>query len=205
MRRCLSSTVEVMTALLPLAAAEGATVHVSPVKGRAGQMNHGVKHSNGDVLYFVHADTRPPRTFPKVIAEAIKAGLRPWQLSHTLRKRFPDIEGERLVYALRQTRFFRGGDQSIWVTRELFERCGGYKEEMLIMEEFDLLDRMREIGNFHLSSESTMISSRKYADNSWLRVQLANLKVVRMYRRGASQEDMLRTYGEMLDYRRNAF
>jgi hypothetical protein len=43
---------------------------------------------------------------------------------------------------------------------------------------------MREIGNFHLSSESTMISSRKYADNSWLRVQLANLKVVRMYRRG---------------------
>ncbi len=187
-----------------LAAAEGATVHVSPVKGRAGQMNHGVKHSNGDVLYFVHADTRPPRTFPKVIAEAIKADY-----DHgSFRTRF--ASGSLILkvnaWCTRFDKpFFRGGDQSIWVTRELFERCGGYKEEMLIMEEYDLLDRMREIGNFHLSSESTMISSRKYADNSWLRVQLANLKVVRMYRRGASQEDMRRTYGEMLDYRRNAF
>ena len=187
-----------------LAAAEGATVHVSPVKGRAGQMNHGAKHSKGDLLYFVHADTRPPGTFPKIIAEALKA-----HYDHgSFRTRF---ETGSMILKVNAwcTRFdkpfFRGGDQSIWVTRELFERCGGYKEKMLIMEEYDLLDRMREQGNFHLSPESTTISPRKYTDNSWLRVQLANLKVVRMYRRGASQEEMLRTYGEMLNYRKNAF
>ena len=73
------------------------------------------------------------------------------------------------------------------------------------MEEYDLLDRLRALGDFHLSSEATLISSRKYKDNSWLRVQLANLRVVSMYRHGASQEDMLRTYREMLHYRKNAF
>ncbi len=187
-----------------LATAEGAAVRVSPVKGRAGQMNHGAKHSSGDVLYFVHADTRPPSTFPKVIAEAIAAGH-----DHgSFRTRF---DSDRLLLKANAwfTRFdkpyFRGGDQSIWVTRELFELSGGYKEEMLIMEEYDLLDRMRVLGNFHLSTEGTTVSPRKYTENSWLRVQLANLKVVRMYRRGSSQEAMLRTYREMLNYRKNAF
>ncbi|MEO5585439.1 MAG: TIGR04283 family arsenosugar biosynthesis glycosyltransferase [Flavobacteriales bacterium] len=187
-----------------LATTEGSDVHVSPVKGRAGQMNYGAKHSSGDVLYFVHADTCPPSTFPKVIAEAIAAGH-----DHgSFRTRF---DSDRILLKANAwfTRFdkpyFRGGDQSIWVTRELFEQSGGYKEEMFIMEEYDLLDRLRALGNFHLSSEATLISARKYRDNSWLRVQLANWKVVRMYRSGASQEVLLRTYRKMLDYRKNAF
>lgn len=187
-----------------IAASEGATVHASPVKGRAGQMNHGAKKATGEVLYFVHADTRPPRMFPAIIAEAIASGY-----DHgSFRTRF---DKERLLLRANAffTRFdrpfFRGGDQSLWATRELFGKCGGYKEDMLIMEEYDLLERMRQIGNFHLSHESTIISARKYTNNSWLRVQLANLKVVRMYRRGASQGDMLRTYRKMLNYRGNAF
>ena len=187
-----------------IATAEGASVHVSPVKGRAGQMNHGVKHSNGDVLYFVHADTLPPVTFPRIIAEAIAAGH-----DHGgFRTRFgsgPLILKVNAWCTRFDKPFFRGGDQSIWVTRELLERCGGYKEEMLIMEEYDLLERLRVLGRFYLSSEATLISARKYTDNSWLRVQLANLKVVRMYRRGAPQEELLRIYREMLDYRGNAF
>jgi hypothetical protein len=82
-----------------------------------------VKHSNGDVLYFVHADTRPPRTFPKVIAEAIKADY-----DHgSFRTRF--ASGSLILkvnaWCTRFDKpFFRGGDQSIWVTRELFERSG---------------------------------------------------------------------------------
>ncbi|MBK9420990.1 MAG: TIGR04283 family arsenosugar biosynthesis glycosyltransferase [Flavobacteriales bacterium] len=187
-----------------IAAAEGAAVHFSPVKGRAGQMNHGAKQSSGDVLYFVHADTRPPSSFPKIIKKAITAGH-----DHgSFRTCFgygPLILRINAWFTRFDKPFFRGGDQSIWVTRELFEHSGGYKEEMLIMEEYDLLDRLRELGNFHLAPEATLISARKYADNSWLRVQLANLKVVRMYRQGASQEVMLRTYRTMLNYRKNAF
>ena len=187
-----------------IAAAQGAAVHLSPVKGRAGQMNHGVKHSRGDVLYFVHADTRPPIAYPLIIADAITRGY-----GHgSFRTRF-DTARAMLKANAWFTRFdkpyFRGGDQSIWVTRDLFEQSGGYNEEMLIMEEYDLLDRLRELGNFHLAPEATLISARKYDDNSWLRVQLANLKVVRMYRQGASQEAMLRTYRTMLNYRKNAF
>lgn len=182
----------------------GVQAVVSPVKGRAGQMNHGASMASGDVLHFVHADTRPPADFPVIIANAIAVGA-----DHgSFRTRFDSTRPILRINAF-FTRFdrpfFRGGDQSIWVKRELFQRLNGYREDMLIMEEYDLLERLRAVGVFHLSRESTLISPRKYADNSWLRVQLANLKVVRMYRHGAGQREMLETYRRMLNYRDNAF
>lgn len=182
----------------------GARVVLSPVKGRAGQMNHGASRASGDVLHFVHADTRPPSAFPAIIAKAIAAGA-----DHgSFRTRF-DSTRPMLRFNAFFTRFdrsfFRGGDQSIWVTRELFESLGGYREDMLIMEEYELLARMRKAGHFHLSSACTTVSARKYDGNSWLHVQLANLAVVRLYRRGAPQREMLETYRRMLNYRDSAF
>ena len=189
---------------LDLAAAEGAIVQVSPVKGRAGQMNHGASLATGEILHFVHADTRPPRFCGEIIADAISAGY-----DHgSFRTRFMEDK-----FLLKMNAFFtrfdrsfvRGGDQSIWVSKELFARSGGYKEDMLIMEEYDLLARMRKVGRFHLSKESTLISARKYEKNSWLRVQLANLKAVRMYKEGAPQREIVAAYQRMLNYRGNAF
>jgi rSAM/selenodomain-associated transferase 2 len=189
---------------LVLAEAEGAGTTHSPVKGRAGQMNHGVSMAMGDVLYFVHADTLPPANFAEVIEGAMAQGA-----DHgSFRTRF-DTSRSMLKLNAFFTRFdrpfFRGGDQSIWVERRSFDRAGGYKEDMLIMEEYDLLARLRALGRFHLSKESTLVSARKYERNSWWRVQLANLTVVRMYRNGEPQERILKSYQRMLDYRRNAF
>lgn len=182
----------------------GAQTLVSSVKGRAGQMNHGAAMAQGDVLHFVHADSKPPLASASIIAQAIANGH-----DHgSFRSRFDrdDLLLRCNAYFTRFDRpFFRGGDQSIWVARELFESLGGYREDMLIMEEYELLARMRTAGRFHLSSACTAVSARKYDGNSWLRVQLANLAVVRMYRRGAGQREMLATYHRMLNYRDSAF
>jgi len=190
-------------ATLELALAEGATVEVSPIKGRAGQMNHGASLAQGDIFHFVHADTRPPLGTAAIISAALSEGA-----DHgSFRTRF-DSDRYMLKVNAFFTRFdrpyFRGGDQSIWVSRDLFIRAKGYKEELLIMEEYDLLMRLRQIGNFHLSDQATLVSARKYDHNSWLRVQFANLKAVRMYRNGAAQEDIVRIYRKMLNYRSNA-
>jgi hypothetical protein len=73
------------------------------------------------------------------------------------------------------------------------------------MEDYDFLERIRKHGKFKLFKKSTTFSARKYTENSWLTVQKANLTIVRMYRRGCSQQDMLDTYKRMLRYRKNAF
>lgn len=187
-----------------VAAAAGALTIVSPVKGRAGQMNHAVQLAKGDVFYFVHADTRPPKSFKEDIIQALAEGYN----CGSYRFRFDMNTGLRRINSF-FTRFnylfFRGGDQSIFLTRELWNKVGPYKEDMRIMEDYDFLSRIWTAGRFKLIQKDTIVSARKYETNSWLRVQLANLKVVRMWRRGASQQEMIEAYRAALNYRKNAF
>lgn len=182
----------------------GVKVLVSPVKGRAGQMNHAVKQAKGGVFYFVHADSLPTPTFQNDIQKAIENGFD----CGSFLTRF---DSNRFILKINAffTRFnylfFRGGDQTIFITKSLWKKVGNYKEEMLIMEDYDFLERICNAGKFKLISKTTLISARKYDENSWLTVQLANLKVVNMYKKGASQSDMITTYKQMLNYRKNAF
>lgn len=189
---------------LELANAEGAITIASPVKGRAGQMNYGVQHASGDIYYFVHADTQPPATYEEDILKSLHNGYNCGSYITKFDSGSLILKINALFTRL-NTLFVRGGDQSIFVTKKLFEKVCGYKEDMLIMEDYDFLERIWKKGNFKLIQKGTLVSARKYDNNSWLEVQLANLKAVRMYKKGASQKDMIDTYKRMLNYRDNAF
>ncbi|MEC4004374.1 TIGR04283 family arsenosugar biosynthesis glycosyltransferase [Flavobacterium sp. SUN052] len=182
----------------------GAKVLLSPVKGRAGQMNYGVKNSIGSVFLFLHADSLPTPSFYDAIQNAIQNNFN----CGSFRTKF-DSKSALLKINSFFTRFnylfFRGGDQGIFVTQDLWNKIGTFKEEMFIMEDYDYIQRLWQSGNFKLIPKATIISARKYHENSWLTVQLANLKIVRMYKNGASQMDMVNKYKELLSYRKNAF
>lgn len=182
----------------------GVKTLISPVKGRAGQMNFGVKNANGDVYFYVHADSLPNPYFFHEIEKSLTNGYS----CGSFRTKF-DSTSILLKINSFFTRFnllfFRGGDQGIFIKKELWDKVGNYKEEMLIMEDYDFIERIRKAGKFKLVPKATLISPRKYLQNSYLTVQLANLKIVNMYKNGASQEDMVNKYKELLTYRKNAF
>lgn len=176
----------------------------SPVKGRAGQMNYGVAHAQGDIYYFVHADSKPPKSFYLDIQQALQQKYN----CGSFRFQFdsPKIMLKINAFFTRfNYLFFRGGDQSIFVTKSLWKEVGAFKETHLIMEDYDFLERIWKHGSFKLVPKATLVSARKYDTNSWLTVQLANLKVVKMYRKGASQKEMIAAYHNYLNYRKNAF
>jgi rSAM/selenodomain-associated transferase 2 len=183
---------------------EGAIGLISPIKGRAGQMNYAAKFATGDVLYFVHADSLPPGTFQEDINNAIRDGFDcgSYRFQFNSNKFLLKVNAffTRFNYL-----FLRGGDQSIFVTRKLFDEVGGFDDKLLIMEDYDFLEKIWKRGKFKLIPKATVVSARKYDKNTWLQVQLANLKVVRMYKKGASQHEMIETYKKMLNYRKNAF
>ena len=182
----------------------GANFIISEKKGRAAQMNFGTTIAKGCIFYFVHADNFPTPTFYSDIENAI---LNQYNCG-SFRFRF---DTNRLILKVNSffTRFnylyFRGGDQTIFVTKDLFEKVGKFNDKMLIMEDYDFLKRLFKIGKFKLVPKETIVSSRKYDKNSWLQVQLANLKIVKMYNKGATQNEMVAMYGKMLNYRKNAF
>lgn len=189
---------------ISIATQAGAKAIISPIKGRAGQMNFGTQQAKGDVLYYVHADTKPPITYPSDIENALNSGYNCGSYITKFDSNKFILKVNALCTRLNYL-FVRGGDQSIFVTRSLFDKVGGYKETMLIMEDYQFLESICKHGKFKLFQKSTLVSARKYDNNSWLAVQLANLKAVKMYRQGAAQEDIVNTYHRMLNYRKNAF
>jgi rSAM/selenodomain-associated transferase 2 len=177
---------------------------VSPIKGRAGQMNYGVANAAGNVYYFVHADSIPVASFYDDIALSLQKNYNCGSFRFT-------FDSTKFMLKINSffTRFnylfFRGGNQTIFCTKELWDVVGPFKEQLLIMEDYDFLERIWVKGNFNLIPKATVVSARKYDNNSWITVQLANLKVVQMYRNGASQADMIAAYQKALNYRKNAF
>ena len=170
-------------------------------RGRAHQMNRGAACAKGEVFYFLHADTRPPDSFYDDITCTIGEGFE----MGSYRFRFDSPKG-----LLRINNFFtrfnkmwaRGGDQSLFITRAAFEALRGYREEYVIMEEYDFLRRAKESGfRFKLMPKDILVSPRKYEDNHYLRVQIANLVVFNMFRFGFEPQRILNTYRRLIDYR----
>jgi rSAM/selenodomain-associated transferase 2 len=178
----------------------GATIVISPQKGRAAQMNYGASLAIGDVLYFIHADTFPPVSFPNDITGAVEKGF---ELGR-YRTKFNSGKWYLKINAW-FTRFdwfvCMGGDQTLFITQDLYKKSGGLKTDMFIMEEFEFVQRARRTARYKIFNKPALVSARKYDTNSWWRVQMANKKIVDMYKKGATQSDMVTTYKKLLDYR----
>lgn len=177
----------------------GARAVQSPAKGRAPQMNNGALLANGDVLYFVHADTFPASTFAADIQRAITEGF---DLGR-YRTRFLSDK-----WLLRLNEWFTrfdlfigmGGDQTLFIRKTLFDELGGFNEALLLMEDFEFCERARKKGKYTILNGDALVSARKYDKNSWLQVQLANAKVVSLYKQGASQQQMVKEYKRRLKW-----
>lgn len=184
---------------LQTARESGAIAISSPEKGRAAQMNFGAARAKGEILYFVHADTQPPESYISDIQNAIKAG---YEMGRYLSKYDSKSWLLKINALLSRLDTFggMGGDQTLFITKQLFQETGGFDGSMTIMEEFEFCVRARKQGKYKIIFKPVLISARKYATNGWLKVQRANYTVVSMYQKGATQESMVLKYKEMLNH-----
>ncbi len=134
-------------------------------KGRGIQMNEGAKASSGDILLFLHCDTRLDNGW----LEALIKIPRDWNWGAFS----PAIEAEGLLFRIAE-RFgkFRSrtlslpyGDQAIFVERSLFEKSGGYCQEILFMEDLHLSERLAKIaGEPRILDCRAITSGRRWQD-----------------------------------------
>lgn len=170
---------------------------VSEKKGRASQMNLGAAHTDGDILYFVHADSFPPASFVNDIYKSLDLGYD----SGCYRFKF---DSEKLLlkinsYFTRYDRLMcRGGDQTLFVKRSVFEGLGGFKDHYLIMEDFDFINLLRKKYSFRIIPKNVVVSARKYENNAYLKVNFVNLIIFLMYFSGASQQTLVHAYKELI-------
>lgn len=167
---------------------------------RAVQMNIGARLATGDVLYFVHADTRPIHGFFKDIESAIDNG----KIAGCYRYRF-DSEHPLLKVNGWFTRFnglfAGGGDQTLFIKKSVFDALGGFNEDFCIMEDFELVRRIKKEYEFFIVPKSIKVSARKYENNSWLKVQWANLIAFKNFLQNRDPIEIRAQYHQMLNHR----
>ncbi len=173
---------------IALAKAKKTTVVTSP-KGRAKQMNTGAYIANSNILYFLHADSFPPEHYDDLIlAEVAKnngAGC--------FRMRF-DSNHWWLRLASWFTKFSwracRGGDQSQFITTQLFKQLGGFDEKFIVYEDNDLINKLYAINEFVVINKILTTSARRYRENGTWKLQYHYLAIYLKKWMGASAAEL---------------
>jgi rSAM/selenodomain-associated transferase 2 len=182
-----------------IAAKAGAKVLLCEERSRAAQMNRGAREATGTVLYFVHADVKLVGSFAEDIEGALKhsdAGCYRYV-----------FDSNRFILKINAwfTRFdrimCRGGDQTLYVRKEVFDQLNGFDEYYSIMEDYDFILRLREKFRFYIIPKNVRVSARKYDTNSWLQVQRANFIVFMMFFQKRPPNEMKARYRQLLNYR----
>lgn len=170
----------------------------SPKKGRATQMNYGAKFATGEILLFLHADVCLPNNFYDEVINTIKKGFKAGFFAYKFDKetRLLNLNSS---FTKKDGFFAGGGDQCQFFTKNIFEKLNGYNETFCIMEDFEIIDKVRnqQIPYTIIQSMAT-VSARKYDHNSWLKVNLINGLVFLQYKLGVHPTKLRKTYKTLL-------
>src|SRR2546425_611229 len=164
-------------------------------RGRARQMNAGAAAARGDVLLFLHADTRLPAGYAQAVAGALAD---PAVVGGRFDVRL-DAAGlayraiGRLISLRSRLTRVATGDQAIFVRRAVFERLGGYPLVPL-MEDVALSRAMKRVGRVACLSETVTTSARRWQRHGVARTVLVMWALRAAYYAGVPPARLARVY-----------
>ncbi|MGO8744649.1 MAG: TIGR04283 family arsenosugar biosynthesis glycosyltransferase [Thermoguttaceae bacterium] len=163
--------------------------------GRARQMNAGAQAAGGSILVFLHADTRLPAGFDMavrailqestVVAGAFRLGINAPGLAFRILERAVNLRAKWLGMPY--------GDQALFLRKETFTGLGGFPE-LPIMEDFELVKRLRRLGRIRIVPLPVSTSGRRWQDLGIWRTTWINQKVILGYGLGVSPQRLAHWY-----------
>lgn len=164
--------------------------------GRARQMNMGAKAATGDILLFLHADTFLPARFDAMVRTALATSRGPVAGAFKLRINAP-------LWSLRlietgvnwRSRWLQMpyGDQAIFLKSAIFHAIDGFPE-LTIMEDFELMCRLRQLGRIVIIPVPVLTSGRRWLRLGVFKTTLINQLVIIAYLLGVPVERIARWY-----------
>ena len=163
--------------------------------GRALQMNAGIESASGDVLLFLHADTRLPHDAMSKIINSIEDGFF-WGRFNVR------LTGDDLIFRIIERMMnirscitgIATGDQAIFVSRESIDIIGKYPA-LLLMEDVVFSKRLRNLGWPACIRHQVLTSSRRWEDRGVLRTILLMWCLRLLFFLGVPAEKLARQYG----------
>jgi rSAM/selenodomain-associated transferase 2 len=164
-------------------------------RGRATQMNAGARRANGEILWFLHADSTPPSDAPERIRAALAHPRRQWgRFDVRLSGGHPFLRVVETLMNLRaRLTGIVTGDQGIFVRREAFEQVDGFPT-IPLMEDIALSRRLRRRGWPVRLPQRLQTSSRRWERDGILRTVLLMWRLRLAYFLGADPARLVRIY-----------
>ena len=167
---------------------------LSAPRGRASQMNAGARAAATPILLFLHADTRLPPLADVLVQQALTSGSS-WGRFDVC------IDGRprmlRIVAALMNLRSrltgIATGDQAIFVTREAFDRVGGFPLQPL-MEDLEISRRLKRLGRPACLRARVRTSGRRWEQRGVWRTIFLMWRLRWRYWRGESASRLAKAY-----------
>ncbi|HIK03962.1 MAG TPA: TIGR04283 family arsenosugar biosynthesis glycosyltransferase [Trichormus sp. M33_DOE_039] len=166
--------------------------------GRAVQMNAGAAAANGEILLFLHADTHLPLGFDDMIRTSLQqprivAG------AFTLQIAAPLLALRLVEWGVKWRSHFLQipyGDQAIFITKAIFQEMGGFPE-LPIMEDFELIRRLKRIGKIAILPTPVVTSARRWLKKGIFQTTLINQIVIIGYLFGVPPQRLRNWYRQI--------
>jgi rSAM/selenodomain-associated transferase 2/rSAM/selenodomain-associated transferase 1 len=175
-----------------IASSCGAKVLTAPT-GRARQMNAGAEAAQGSLLLFLHADTRLPEEYAAMVRHTLsRPGVAAGAFEFRLHASSPGLRFiERAANWRSRYLQLPYGDQAIFLRSALFREMGGYRD-MPIMEDFELIQRLKKRGRIFTVPIPAITSARRWQKLGVWQTTLRNYGIVIAYHLGISPRGLRR-------------
>jgi rSAM/selenodomain-associated transferase 2 len=175
----------------------GATVVHSIRRNRSTQLNLGAERATGKILYFLLPGSFPPKNFTNEIVRATQKGFSAGSFGLTFNYRHWCLNFLTLCTRVKKN-FTRLEDQSMFVLRELFVKAGAFREDLFLLEDQEIINRLKRYSSFIRLKDKVIASTAKYIAHGIVRTELTYLVTLFMYWRGYPQEKLIKVYNWML-------
>ncbi len=178
-----------------VAGSYGAKVLLGP-RGRAVQMNLGALVAKGEILVFLHGDTLLPDNWDYHVRHQL-------QSSETIAGAFelridsgrPALRIIELLANYRSRRLgMPYGDQALFMRADTFRAQGGFVNEP-IMEDFELMRRLRKQGTVRIAPAAVLTSARRWEEKGVWATTAINQLLIFGYLFGISTAILNQWYG----------
>jgi len=176
-------------------AGEAGFAVVQSERGRALQMNAGATQATGEVLLFLHADTRLPQGAPNYIEASLVPSVHCWGRFDVciVGRPFMLHIVSRLINLRSRLTGIATGDQAIFVRRDVFEKIGGFPVQPL-MEDVELSKRLLPISRPACLKQYVTTSGRRWETRGVWRTIILMWRLRWAYWRGTDASDLARLY-----------
>ena len=161
--------------------------------GRARQMNVGAAAAHGELLLFLHADTRlPPHADALVIGALARSAWGRFDVTIDSPRRVLGLVAAMMNLRSRLTGIATG-DQAIFVRRAMFESLGGYAP-IPLMEDVELSSRLRRSAAPACLRARVRTSARRWEARGVLRTVVLMWRLRLAFRLGADPVRLAKRY-----------